>query len=122
MTFPHKIGVDRCVGSCNDVANPYYKVCLPDVVKNVSVKSFDLISRKSFHKSYKCGCLSDEKVCNNKQKWNEEKCRCECLEIKDCDIGFSCNVINCSCELRKKAAGLIVEECDSNFDKKSKRL
>ena len=27
-------------------------------------------------------CLLDEKVCNNKQKCNENKCRCECLEIK----------------------------------------
>ena len=56
MTFPHKIKVDRCVGSCNDVNNPYSKVCLPDIVKNMSVKFFDLISQQnelrqvSFHK------------------------------------------------------------------------
>ena len=81
MTFSYKIKVDKCVGSCKDVENPYFKVCLPDV-KNISVKSFDLISRKnvlrnvSFHKSCKCGCLLDEKVCNNKQKWNKNKCRC----------------------------------------------
>ena len=74
MTFPYKIKVAKFVGSCKDVENPYFKVCLPDVAKNVSVKSFDLISRKnvlrnvSFHKSCKCGCLLDEKVCNNKQK------------------------------------------------------
>ena len=85
MTFPYKIKVDKCVGSCNDVENPYYKVCLPDVVKNISVKSLDLISGKSvlknisFHQSCKCGCLLDEKVCNNKQKRNESECRCECL-------------------------------------------
>ena len=90
MTFPYNIKVDKCVGSCNDAENPYYKVCLPDVVKNISVKSFDLISRKnvlkniSLHQSCKCHCLLDEKVCNNKQKWNEEKCRGECLEIKYC--------------------------------------
>ena len=48
----------------------------------------------SFHQSCKCGCLLDEKVCNNKQKWNESKCRCECLEIKDCDVGFSWNIVN----------------------------
>ena len=40
MTFPYKIRVDRCVGSCNDEDNPYFKVCLPDSVKNVSVKVF----------------------------------------------------------------------------------
>ena len=107
MTFPYKIKVDKCIGSCNDIENPYFKVSLPDVVKNISVKSFDLISQKnvlkniSFHESCKCDCLLDEKVCNNKQKWNEEKCRYECLQIKDCDIGFSWNVSNCICEMKK---------------------
>ena len=46
MTFPYEIKIDKCVGSCNDVNNPYFKVCLPDSIKNISVKSFDLISRK----------------------------------------------------------------------------
>ena len=74
MTYSYKIRVDRCIGSCNDKDNPYFKVCLPDSVKNISVKSFDLISKKnvlkniSFHKTCKCGCLLDEKVSNNLQK------------------------------------------------------
>ena len=75
MTFPYKTGVGRCIGSCNN-KNPYYKICLPDVVKNITIRSFDLVSQKnvlktiSFHQSCKCGCLLDEKVCNNKQKCN----------------------------------------------------
>ena len=78
MTFPYKIKVDNCIGSCNDKDNPYFKVCLPGNVKNISIKSFDLISQKnilkniSFHQSCKCGCLLDEKVCNNLQKWNKK--------------------------------------------------
>ena len=119
MTFPYKIKVDKCVGSCNDVKNPYFKVFLPDVVKNISVKSFDIISRKnalrnvSFHKSCKCGCLLDEKVCNSKQKWNKSKCRCTCLEIKECENNYFWNVVNCRCKF-KQAAKLIIEEeeCD----------
>ena len=47
MTFPYKIGVDRCIGSCNDKGNPYFKFCLPDSIKNISVKYFDLISKKN---------------------------------------------------------------------------
>ena len=64
MTFPYKIGVDRRIGSCNNNDNPYFKVCLPDSTKNISVKRFDLISAKNtgFHQSCKCGCLLDEKV------------------------------------------------------------
>ena len=38
VTFPYKIGVDRCIGSCNDKDNPYFKFCLPDSIKNISAK------------------------------------------------------------------------------------
>ena len=92
MTFSYKIEVDRCIGSCNSKNNPYYKICLPDSIKNISVTSLDLISQRlvfkniSFHKTCKCGCLLDEKVCNNLQKWNDDKCRYECLKIKICFI------------------------------------
>ena len=93
ITFSYKIKIDKCIGSCNDKDNSYFKACLPDSIKNISIKSFDLLSKKnalkniSFHKTCKCGCLLDEKVCHNKQRWNNNKCRCECLKIKDCDIG-----------------------------------
>ena len=91
MASPYKIKADKCVGSCNNVNNPYFNVCTPEIVKNVSIKVFDLISQQNkfrnvtFHESCKFHCLLDEKVCNNKQKWNKDKCRCECLEIKECD-------------------------------------
>ena len=117
MDFPYKIKADRRIGSCNDKGNPYFKVFTPDIVKNISVKVLDLISQKnvlkkvSFHKSCKCSFLLDEKVCNNKQKWNKEKCRCECLEIKECRNNSFWNVVNCRCEF-KKAAKLIEEEFD----------
>ena len=43
MTFPYKIGINRCIGSCNDKDNPHFKVYLPDSIKNISVKYFDLL-------------------------------------------------------------------------------
>ena len=55
----------------------------------------------SFHKICKCGCLLDEKVCNNLQKWNKDKCRCQCLKIKKCKTGYSWNVSNFRCVLKK---------------------
>ena len=95
MTFPYKIGINRCIGSCNNENNPYFKVCLPGSIKNISVKSLDLTFRElvfkniTFHKNCKCGCLLDENFCNNLQKFNRNKCRCECLIIKKCKIGYS---------------------------------
>ena len=61
MTFPYKIGTDRCIGRCNDKDNPFLKFCLPDSTNNISVKGFDLLSNKNvlkninFHQSCKCG-------------------------------------------------------------------
>ena len=72
----------------------------------------------SFHQSCKCGCLLDEKVCNNLQKWNKDKCRCECLEIKKCDNGYSWNVSNCRCEMKKLATLIEEEECDIETSEK----
>ena len=33
MTFPYKIGIDRCIGSCNSKNNPYYKIFYQIVLK-----------------------------------------------------------------------------------------
>ena len=48
MTFPYKIRIDKCIGSCNDKDNPYFKVYLPDSIKNISVKSLIYYQRKMF--------------------------------------------------------------------------
>ena len=110
MTFPYKIRIDRCIGSCNNEKNPYHKICLPDSVKNINVKSLNLISQRlvfkniSFHKTCKRGCLLDEKFCNNLQKWNKNKCRCECLKIKKCDTGYGDYNVLVFCDNKKKTS------------------
>ena len=122
MTFPYKINVDRCIGSCNNITDPYSKVCVPDVVKNISVKVFDLISQQNelrdieFHESCKCDCLLNETVCNDKQIWDGNNCKCECLKIEDCDNYCCCNVVNCRCEYKKGAKLMVEEKCDEIVD------
>ena len=50
-------------------------------------------------------CRLSVTVCNSKQIWNDDKCRCECKEdLVDnmvCDKGFSWNPSNCECEWDK---------------------
>ena len=75
-----------------------------------------MLKNTTFHKSCKCDCLLDEKFCNNKQKWNKNKCRCECLEIKECESGSFWNVVNCRCEFKKAAKLITTEECDVEVD------
>ena len=38
------IKVNKCSGSCNNINDPYAKLCVPDVVKNINVKVFNLMS------------------------------------------------------------------------------
>ena len=62
-----------------------------------NVKVFNLMLRTNetrhikWHKTCKCECKLDASACNNKQRWNEDKCRCECTELIDkgvCDKEF----------------------------------
>ena len=43
--FPFSIRVSKCSGSCNNINDPYAKLCVPDVVKNLNAKVFNLMSR-----------------------------------------------------------------------------
>ena len=42
--YPLGIKVNKCTGSCNNINDPYAKLCVPDVVKNINVKVFNLMS------------------------------------------------------------------------------
>ena len=41
--YPYSVKVRKCNGRCNNINDPYDKLCVPDVVKNVKV--FNLMSR-----------------------------------------------------------------------------
>ena len=43
--YPFSIKRSKCSDSCNNINNPYAKLCVLDVLKNTSVKVFKLMSR-----------------------------------------------------------------------------
>ena len=43
--YPFSIRTSKCSGSCDDINDPYAKLCVPDVVENLNVKVFNLMSR-----------------------------------------------------------------------------
>ena len=45
LLYPYSIEVNKCIGICNNINDPYSKLCVPDVVKNRTVKVFNLKSR-----------------------------------------------------------------------------
>ena len=44
VLYPFTIKVNKCGGSCNNINDQYAKLCVPDVVKNINVKVFNLMS------------------------------------------------------------------------------
>ena len=85
-------------------------MCVPDIVKTLNVKVFNLISRttetrhEEWHKTSKCKFRLNGNACDDKQRWNDDKCRCECKEIIGkgvCDNGFTWSPRNCDGECYK---------------------
>ena len=71
------------------------------------------------HETCKCICWLNKTICNNKQRWNKDQCRCGCKELIDkdlCDKRYIFNPSNFQyldhldykC---KKIIDLIVEKC-----------
>ena len=81
--YPFSIKTSKCSGSCNNINDPYAKMCVPDVVKNLNVKVFNLMSRTNetrhieWHETCKCKYRLNGSVCNNRKRWNDNICRCE---------------------------------------------
>ena len=120
MPYPYSIKVNRCNDNFDNVTNPYSRVCVPDITKNVTLKIFGLMTLANktkqiiIHESCKCVCRLDPIVCNNKQKWNKDQCKCESLVNKKCGNKFW-NPNSCNCEHR---AAQLTQECEEIIDNK----
>ena len=108
--YPFSIKTNKSSGSCNNINDPYAKMCVPDVVIYLNVKVLNPMSRTNetrqikWHATCKCECRLDASVYNNKQRWNDNKCWCECKELYDkgvSDKEYAWNPSNCECECDK---------------------
>ena len=43
--YPFSIKANKCGSSSNNINDPYAKICVPDVKKDLNVKVFNLMSR-----------------------------------------------------------------------------
>ena len=87
-----------------------------------------------WHESCKCVCRLNSSVCNNKQIWNSDTCRCDCNEdfasIINCTKGYTWNPGTCECQCdtwcklgqyldhkncicKNKLIGKVIAECTS---------
>ena len=105
LYFPFSIRVNKCSGNCNSISDPCFRECVPDI-RNMNLKLFNMISFRNetkqikWHESCKCACKLNSSVCNNKQKSNKDKRRCECVKLDRCHKEFSWTPTSCICKFK----------------------
>ena len=114
------------------------KLCVHDIIKRVNMKVYNFLMMLNetrsalWHESCKCVCKLNSSVCNNKQIWNSDTCKCGCNEdfasIINCTKGYTWNPSTCECQCdmwckpgqyldhkncvcKNKLIGRITEEC-----------
>ena len=140
LFYPYNVLVNKCSGSRNTLDDPMGKLCVLNIVKRVNMKVYNYLMRLNethnvlWHESCKCVCKLNSLVCNNKQIWNNDTCKCDCNEdfagIMNCDKGYMWNPSTCACECdmwckpgqcldykkcvcKNKLIGKIISECTS---------
>ena len=138
LFYSYNVLVNKCSGSCDTLDNPMSKICVPKIIKNVNMQVYNFFMRLNetrnvlWHESCKCVCKLNSSVCNNKQIWNSDTCRCDCNKdfagIIGCAKGYMWNPSTCECQYDKwckqgqylnhkncvcknKLIGRVIEEC-----------
>ena len=111
LFYLYNVQVNKCSGNCNTLDNPMVKLCVPNVIKGVNMQVYNFLMRLNetrnvlWHESCKCVCKLNSSVCNNKQIWNSDTCRCDCNEdfagIISCAKGYTWNPSICECQCDK---------------------
>ena len=67
--------------------------------------------------------IMNSTTCDWNQKWNNDKCQCECKKYCTCKKDYSWNLSTCICENGKYLKSIIsVGVCDEIIDKKMSRV
>ena len=108
LFYWYNVLVNKCSGSCNTLADPMAKLCIPNIIKRVNMKVYNFVTRLNetcnvlWHESCKCVCQLNSSVCNSKQIWNCDSCSCDCNEdftgIMTCNKGYMWNPSPCACK------------------------
>ena len=116
------------------------KICVPNVIKGINMQVYHFLmmlnetSNVLWHESCKSVCKLNSSVCNNKQIWNSDTCRCDFNEdfagMINCAKEYVWNPSTCECQCDKwckqgqyldhkncvcknKLNGRVIEECTS---------
>ena len=101
------VSLDRCDEKCNTLEDKFGRISIPNKIKDVNLKVLDMMKGKNEsktlikHISCEWRCKFDGRKCNSEQKWNIDKCQCECKKpIKHylCEKVYACSHIISACE------------------------
>ena len=108
LFYSYNVLVNKCNGSCDTLDNPMAKLCVPNMIKRIDMKGYNFLMMLNetrnvlWHESCKCLCRLNSSVCNNKQIWNSDTCRCDCNEdftgIISFDKRYTWNPSTCECQ------------------------
>ena len=140
LFYPYNVLVNKCSGSYNTLENPMAKLCFPNIIKEINMKVYNFLMRLNetcsvlWYESCKCICKLNSSVCNSKQIWNSDSCRCDCHEnlagIINCTKRYLWNPSTCECQCdiwckpgqyldhkncvcKNKLVGRLISECTS---------
>ena len=108
LFYLYNVLVNKCSGSCNTLDDVMSRICVPNIIKNINIKVYNFLMRLNetrnvlWHGSCKCVCFLNSSVCNSKQIWNSDTCKCNCNEdfagIINCTKRCMWNPSTCACE------------------------
>ena len=82
--FLFMVNSDGRNGNCNSLNSPFDRICVPIKTEDVNVCVFNMITRKNESKTIAKHFLCewkfkfDGRKCKSNQKWNNDKCQCQC--------------------------------------------
>ena len=86
--YPLAVKLDKCVGRCNSLNDLSNKLCGLSETEDLNLSVLNMIREinesKTLTKHISCKrkCNCDGGNCNSNQKWNNEKCQCDCKNKK----------------------------------------
>ena len=136
LFYPYNVLVNKCSGSCDTNDNPMAKLCVPNIIKRINMKVYNFLMRLNvlWHESCKCVCRLNSSLCNSKQIWTSDACRCDWNDdfagIINFTKGYTWNpsTLECQCDMwckpgqyldykncicKNKLIGRVIEECTS---------
>ena len=138
LFYLYNVLVNKCSRSSNTLDDSMAKMCVPNIIKRLNMKVYNFLMRLNetrkvlWHESCKCVWQLNSSVCNSKQIWNSDTCRCDCNEdfasIINCTKRYTWYPSTCECQCdtwckpgqyldhkncicKKKLIGRVIAEC-----------